>query len=230
MPLEMGLISQAEDSRIWWPTAVQSFKRFCWAQDSVESLISKLGRKVCFMSYRFGMGKILVISRQPIPIDFDGDGRSDIAVYRDGAWFILRSSDGRVRVTGWGGLPQDIPVPADYDGEGEVDIAVYRDGAWYIIRSSDGGVTMTSWGGLLTDIPVPADYDGDGKADVAVYRGGTWFIIRSSDGGFTVTGWGGLAQEITVPADYDGDGRPTSRCNAMGRGSSSDLLMGGRWR
>jgi Subtilase family/FG-GAP-like repeat len=139
--------------------------------------------------------------------DFDGDGVSDIAVYRGGVWFILRSSDGGQTTVGWGGLTQDMPVPADYDGDGRADVAVYRDGIWYIIRSSDGGVTTTGWGGLLADIPVPGDYDGDGKADVAVYREGTWFIIRSSDGGFTVTGWGGLPQDITVPADYDGDGK-----------------------
>jgi Subtilase family/FG-GAP-like repeat len=139
--------------------------------------------------------------------DFDGDGISDITVYRDGLWFILRSSDGGQTTVGWGGLPQDIPVPADYDGDGKVDIAVYRDGIWYIIRSSDGGVTSTGWGGLAQDIVVPGDYDGDGKADVAVYRNGLWFILRSSDGGQTTVGWGGLSQDIPVPADYDGDGR-----------------------
>jgi hypothetical protein len=31
-------------------------------------------------------------------------------VYRDGTWFIVRSSDGGVTTTGWGGLPQDIPL------------------------------------------------------------------------------------------------------------------------
>ncbi len=139
--------------------------------------------------------------------DLDGDGKADIAVYRDGAWYIIRSSDGGITTVGWGGAPQDIPVPTDYDGDGKKDIAVYRDGVWFIIRSSDGGTTIVGWGGLAQDIPVPADYDGDGKADIAVYRDGVWFIIRSSDGGATIVGWGGLAHDIPVPADYDGDGR-----------------------
>ena len=167
----------------------------------------KVGPDGLLYALSFGLGKIFVISGQPIPVDFDGDGRSDITVYRDGAWFILRSSDGGVTFRGWGGLPQDIPVPEDYDGDGKVDIAVYRDGTWYIIRSSDGGVIAVGWGGRFADVPVPKDYDGDGRADVAVYRGGTWFIMRSSDGGFTITGWGGLPQDVPVPADYDGDGK-----------------------
>ncbi len=139
--------------------------------------------------------------------DFDGDMKTDISIYRSGAWYILRSSDGGVTMRGWGGLAQDMPVPADYDGDGKVDIAVYRNGGWFILRSSDGGATMTGWGGLAQDVPVPADYDGDGKADIAVYRSGTWFILRSSDGGVTVTEWGGLPQDVPVPADYDGDGK-----------------------
>ena len=65
--------------------------------------------------------------------DYDGDGKTDIAVYRDGVWFILRSSNGGGIGITWGGAPQDIPVPADYDGDGKTDIAVYRDGEWFIL-------------------------------------------------------------------------------------------------
>ena len=137
--------------------------------------------------------------------DHDGDGKTDVGVYRNGVWFILKSSNGGVTTVGWGGLAQDLPVPADYDGDGNTDIALYRDGQWYVIRSSDGGVAGIAFGGLPQDTPVPADYDGDGKTDIAIYRDGTWYIIRSSDGGVTVIDWGGLAQDKPVPADYDGD-------------------------
>jgi CSLREA domain-containing protein len=164
-----------------------------------------VGSKCDIGAHEYGSGPLVPVRADA---DFDGDGRADMAVYRDGFWFIKRSSDGAETTVEWGGLPQDIPVPADYDGDAKADLAVYRDGTWIILRSSNGSVTALGFGGLAQDIPVPGDYDGDGKTDLAVYRNGIWFILRSFDGGVTTFGWGGELQDIPVAADYDGDNRP----------------------
>ena len=167
-----------------------------------------------FQSQLSGRSDAFIIKISPVaiplgstPVDFDGDGRSDIGLYRSGTWFILRSSDNGITGVNFGGVAGDIPVPADYDGDGKTDIALYRNGTWFILRSSDNGITGVTFGGLAGDILVPADYDGDGKADIALYRNGTWFILRSSDNGITGVTFGGLAGDILVPADYDGDGK-----------------------
>jgi hypothetical protein len=138
---------------------------------------------------------------RPLPADYDGDRKADLAVYREagGVWYILQSIDNSLRATQFGlGNFQDKPFPRDYDGDGKTDVAVFRpsDGTWYLLQSTAGftGVQF----GISSDLPAAADYDGDGRADPAVYRSGTWYLLRSQQGFGAVQF--GLAGDIPVPS------------------------------
>ncbi|MGC2236949.1 MAG: FG-GAP-like repeat-containing protein [Pyrinomonadaceae bacterium] len=154
----------------------------------------------------------LAVTRRGV-FDFDGDGRSDISVFRqtDRIWYLLRS---RAGIAGYQwGLSDDKLAPADYDGDLKTDIAVWRssDGNFYVLNSFDNTVRIESFG-LKGDIPTGGDFDGDGKADLAIYRGGAQgvFYYRASmgnpSGNITVIPWG-ITDDKPVAGDYDGDGR-----------------------
>jgi hypothetical protein len=140
--------------------------------------------------------------------DFDGDGRTDISVWRpsDSNWYVLRSSNGNFQATSWG-LNTDKLTPGDYDGDGKTDFAVFRpsNSIWYILQSSTNTLTTLQWG-LSTDVPVAGDYDGDGKTDVAVWRpsDGYWYIYRSSNQTVLTANFGQNG-DIPLVGDFDGD-------------------------
>jgi uncharacterized delta-60 repeat protein len=144
-------------------------------------------------------------NRRTTVFDFDGDGKSDISVFRpiNGSWYMNSSTAGFAGQQF--GQPNDKLVPADYDGDGKTDIAVFRDGNWYISQSSNNAFRAVQFG-LSGDVPVPGDYDGDGKADVAVFRQGNWYFLNSTNNQFRAVQFG-LASDKPVPSDFDGDNK-----------------------
>ena len=175
------------------------------------------------------------IQTQPAPFDFDGDGRTDISIFRpsSGIWYVDQSTDGFLGIQH--GLGSDILTPADFDGDGKTDIAVWRpdapnSAAFYILNSSDFSLRVEIFGQTGDDPVIVGDWDGDGKADPAVYRDSAqgsqsvFYYLGSNNNpnnDITFLPWGTTGDKA-VRGDFDGDGKPDP---AIFRPSSGDWYI-----
>ena len=169
------------------------------------------------------------------PGDYDGDGKTDVSIWRPGApgaaaWYTLLSSTHALRVENFGQTGDLADVQGDYDNDGKEDIAVYRPGAtagapsfWYYRTAQNGPVFATQWG-QNGDFSAPGDYDGDGKNDFVIQRnaggGQARFWILFANGSSTSLVFG-TPTDVIVPGDYDGDGKTDV---AVYRSSGGQLL------
>jgi hypothetical protein len=90
------------------------------------------------------------------PGDYDGDGATDVAVFRpfSATWYVRKSSDNSAAAFQWG-LGSDVPTPGDYDGDRKTDVAVFRpsNAVWYVWNSGNNTTSSSQWG-AGSDIPI----------------------------------------------------------------------------
>jgi lysophospholipase L1-like esterase len=131
----------------------------------------------------------------PVTGDWNGDGITNIGVFRNGAWYLDSNGNGKwdpgvdkaIPVHSFGN-PNDIPITGDWNGDGKTNIGVFRKGAWYLDYNGNGRwdenvdttIPVFSFGNP-NDIPITGDWNGDGKTNIGVFRKGAWYLDYSGN-------------------------------------------------
>jgi parallel beta-helix repeat protein len=165
-------------------------------------------------------------SMTPVPGDYDGDGKYDLALFKPstGEWYIAKLKSDRTLGAAlafgvkWGDSSM-TPVSGDYDGDGKSDLALFKPstGEWFIAKLSEGKLGSAlamgvSWGDSSMNA-VSGDYDGDGKYDLALFQSssGKWYIAKLTNGklGSAIAmgvSWGDSSM-TPVSGNFDGDNK-----------------------
>jgi hypothetical protein len=144
--------------------------------------------------------------------DFDGDGRTDLTVYRNSnnTFYTQSSLTGNLTTQPLGQPGDSVSLTVDFTGDGRSDFSTARYSSeivWRFVRSSDGAPSEVRWGSsALGDFFAAADYDGNTQTDVAVFRAGVWHILESATGTVRYE-YFGQSGDVPAPNDYDRDGK-----------------------
>jgi hypothetical protein len=176
----------------------------------------------------------------PLAGDFNGDGRTDVAVTGVAGWGSVPvafsngdgtfsvANDGLADFPGWASTSGAQPVTGDFNGDGKTDIALVGGAGWWTVpvafSNGDGSFYVTDywvpnipdWATQPGAHPVAGDFNGDGRGDIALTGGSNWGSIpvafSNGDGTFYVTNYGvpsfptWATMASSVPGDFNGDG------------------------
>ena len=172
--------------------------------------------------------------------DWNGDGKAEIGVYKDGVWYLDNDGSGAWNAgekansfgsTGW------TPVIGDWNGDATgTKIGVYKDGVWYL--DNDGSGTWNTGDrannfGSAGWTPVLGNWNGDATGiKIGVYKDGVWYLDNDGSGtwnagdranNFGASGW------TSVLGDWNGDDTgPRSVSTRMASGILTTMVPGHR--
>jgi hypothetical protein len=149
------------------------------------------------------------------PVDFDGDSRAEVGVYREGAssiWYTLNHVTNAFNAVQFG-TTGDVLVPTDLDKDTKTDTLVWRpgNGFFYVLFSTDGSFDAVQFGTAGDDPRVSGDYGGDGWADLVAWRQGApgtpaiFHLLDVPREVYRAVPFGVSGSDVTVSGDYDGD-------------------------
>jgi len=143
----------------------------------------------------------------PVAGDWNGDGRTDLGIYRDGTFLrgVITTTSACPRcfplttIEAIDPLPfgqaGDQPIAGDWNGDGIDDVGVYRSNdSTFLLRVPETAIvfpchgcppqtvnritTVTHQFGTPGDLPVAGNWDGDGKDSVGVFHDGVFSVTN----------------------------------------------------
>ncbi len=178
------------------------------AQSNGDGTFTRVAAGQRFLGHPYG------VPGWVIPLDYNGDGRQDIAIFNssEDRWYTIGVNNGDGTFTkvaqaqNFLGFPYGSPQSTetisafDYNGDGKQDLFFVNSSpdGWYMIARSngDGTFAQVAKGQRFLDHPygipgwiVPFDFNGDGLLDIAIFNSSEdrWYTIgvNKGDGTFS---------------------------------------------
>ena len=143
----------------------------------------------------------------PMTGDFDGDGKSQLTVFRRYAnpRFLIYRPGGRPRLVR-SGTPLGQPVTGDWDGDGRFNVGQRGVPASTFALQTPSGTRSIPYG-VPSDRAIAGDWNGDGLWQVGVWRPTTATFYLRGPLGYATRVRLGEADDVPVAGDWNGDRR-----------------------
>lgn len=179
-----------------------------------DPCVAREGRLVCDTLRDEGNAVLeipLITLRGGVPLlgDYNGDGRDDACVYRQGGFLCDFDQDALPDAgLAFGGQAGDVPLLGDVNGDGRDDLCLRRGRRFSCDTARNGGTgEVQIILGLKTDLPLMGDIDGDGDGDPCLYRRDRFLCDIAHDGNRAeVTVIFGQPGDTPLLGDVDADG------------------------